>query len=262
MPFLEAAGRRLEYETIPGPPDRPVIVFLHEGLGSIAMWRDFPARCAEQAGCAGLVYSRYGHGKSEQLLEPRKPDYMHVEALQTLPEILDRLGIENPILFGHSDGASIALIHAGGSGRAVASVIALAPHVFVEPEAVAAISETVNAWRTTAMREKLARFHDRVDSMFAGWHEIWSASEFAGWNIEEYLPAIQCPVLAIQGEQDEYGTMSQLDRIAVGARRLQQLRLDVCGHSPHRDQREQVIAATREFVKAGASPNPQTSHSL
>jgi pimeloyl-ACP methyl ester carboxylesterase len=225
------------------------------------MWRDFPARCAEAAGCAGLMYSRYGYGKSEGLHEPRKPDYMHTEALQALPEILDQLGIEKPILFGHSDGASIALIHAGGSGRAVAGVIALAPHVFVEAKAIAGISETVKAWRTTAMREKLARFHDHVDSVFAGWHEIWTAPEFASWNIEPYLPGIQCPVLAINGEQDEYGTMLQLDRIAAGVPHLQQLRLDCCGHSPHRDQREQVIAATREFVTATASRSLQTSHS-
>jgi pimeloyl-ACP methyl ester carboxylesterase len=210
------------------------------------------------------MYSRYGYGKSEGLHKPRKPDYMHTEALQALPEILDQLGIEKPILFGHSDGASIALIHAGGSGRSVAGVIALAPHVFVEPEAIAGISETVNAWRTTAIREKLARFHDHVDSTFAGWHEIWTAPEFTAWNIEPYLPAIQCPVLAINGEQDEYGTMSQLDRIAAGVPHLQQLRLGRCGHSPQRDQREHVIAATREFVfraTAVASQNLQTSHS-
>jgi pimeloyl-ACP methyl ester carboxylesterase len=259
MPFLQAAGRRLEYETIPGPPNRPVMVFLHEGLGSIAMWRDFPARCAARAGCAGLVYSRYGYGKSDQLQEPRRPDYMHAEALQALPEILDQLGIANPILFGHSDGASIALIHAGGAGRPVAGVIALAPHVFVEPEAISGIVATANAWCDTRMREKLASFHNDVDSVFAGWRDIWLSADFRGWNIERFLPVIQCPVLAIQGEEEGYGTMAQLDRIAAAVKNLQQLRLSPCGHSPHRDQPEQVIASTREFATAIASPNRRTS---
>jgi len=250
MPFLQAAGRHIEYQRLPGPADRPVMVFLHEGLGSSAMWRDFPARCVAEAGCAGLVYSRYGYGKSEELHEPRKPDYMHVEALEALPEILDQLGIEKPVLFGHSDGASIALTHAGGSGRAVAGVIALAPHVFVEPEAIRGIAATMEAWRTTPMREKLARFHDHVDSVFAGWHDIWTAPEFGDWNIEQYLPSIRCPVLAVQGEQDEYGTMAQLDRMAAGIPQLQQLRLEQCGHSPHRDQPEQVIRAAARMPAA------------
>ena len=248
MPFLQAAGRRIEYEPIPGPPHRPVMVFLHEGLGSLAMWRDFPARCCQAVGCPGLVYSRYGYGRSEQLHEPRRPDYLHVEALRALPEILDELRIHRPFLFGHSDGATIALLHAGGAARPVAGVIALAPHVFVESKAIRGIEATVELWKTANKREKLARFHDHVDSAFAGWRDIWTSGEFQAWNIEAYLPAIECPVLAIQGEQDEYGTMAQLDRIAASVPHLQQLRLNACGHSPHRDQTQRVIAAVQEFA--------------
>ena len=244
MPFLQAAGRRIEYQRIPGPADRPVMVFLHEGLGSIAMWRDFPARCAAAAGCAALVYSRYGYGNSQEVDGLRQPDFMHVEALHALPEILDQFEIERPILVGHSDGASIALIHAGVAGRAVTGVIALAPHVFVEPKAIQSISDIP----ILLLREKLARFHGHVDSMFKGWRDIWLSPEFADWNIEEYLAGIQCPVLAVQGEQDEYGTMAQLDHIAERVPQLQQLRLDDCGHSAHRDQPERVIEAVREFA--------------
>jgi pimeloyl-ACP methyl ester carboxylesterase len=248
MPFLQAAGRRIEYQQIPGLPGRPTIVFLHEGLGSIALWRDFPARCAVAAGCPALVYSRYGYGQSEPLHEPRRPDYLDTEALEVLPAILDQLEIECPVLFGHSDGASIALLHAGGAGRPVAGVIALAPHVFVEAEAIRGIAATLESWKTTPLREKLARFHDHVDSVFAGWHDIWTAPEFREWNIERYLPRISCPVLVIQGEQDEYGTMAQLDRIAAGVPGVVQLRLQSCGHSPQRDQPERVLAATTDFL--------------
>lgn len=248
MPFLTAAGRRIEYQQIAGPATRPVMVFLHEGLGSVSMWRDFPARCAQRVGCPALVYSRYGYGQSNSLVAPRGVDYLHEEALRALPEILDQLEIERPVLLGHSDGASIALVHAGGTGRAVAGVVALAPHVFVEPEAIRGIAAARLAWQTTPMREKLARFHRDVDSVFAGWYDIWTSPEFLAWNIEEFLPGIRCPVLAVQGEQDEYGTMAQLDRIAHGVKQVRQLRLNACGHSPHRDQAEAVMEAVREFV--------------
>ena len=184
MPFLTAAGRRIEYQQIAGPATRPVMVFLHEGLGSVSMWRDFPARCAQRVGCPALVYSRYGYGQSNSLIAPRGVDYLHEEALRALPEILDQLEIERPVLLGHSDGASIALVHAGGTGRAVAGVVALAPHVFVEPEAIRGIAAARLAWQTTPMREKLARFHRDVDSVFAGWYDIWTSPEFLAWNIE------------------------------------------------------------------------------
>jgi len=207
-----------------------VIVFLHEGLGSLAMWKDFPERCARVSGCAALVYSRYGYGESDRLLESRRVNFMHDEALKTLPELLDKLHVEQPILFGHSDGASIALIHAGGAGRSVRGLILLAPHVFVEDVAIRSIQAAQQAYQSTDWREKLSRYHSDPDSAFRGWNDIWLHPEFRAWNIEEYLPRIACPILAIQGENDEYGTMEQIERVARLARGVQVLKLRDCRH--------------------------------
>lgn len=248
--FADADGHRVEYQLIPGADTAaPTLVFLHEGLGSIAMWRDFPQRVAATSGCPALVYSRYGYGRSEPLAAPRQPDYMHVEALRALPQLLDTLGIETPVLIGHSDGASIALVHAGGAGRATSGVVAMAPHVMVEDVAIAGIRSTVQAYATTDLRQRLARYHDDVDSAFRGWSDIWLAPAFRDWNIEEYLPRVTVPVLAIQGYGDEYGTMEQIDRITRGAPAAAALKLDDCGHAPQRDQAEAVIAAIADFVQ-------------
>ena len=207
-----------------------MIVFLHEGLGSLAMWKDFPERCARVSGCAALVYSRYGYGESDRLLESRRVNFMHDEALKTLPELLDKLHVEQPILFGHSDGASIVLIHAGGAGRSVRGLILLAPHVFVEDVAIRSIQAAQQAYQSTDWREKLSRYHSDPDSAFRGWNDIWLHPEFRAWNIEEYLPRIACPILAIQGENDEYGTMEQIERVARLARGVQVLKLRDCRH--------------------------------
>ncbi|MGE5467166.1 MAG: alpha/beta fold hydrolase [Ignavibacteria bacterium] len=247
--FAVADGHRLEYELIEGDPASAPLVFLHEGLGSIAMWRDFPQRVAAATGRRALVYSRYGYGRSDRLLARRQPDYMHAEALAALPALLDSLALERPILIGHSDGASIALIHAGGAQRAVAGVVAMAPHVMVEELALAGIRATVAAYETTALNERLARYHDDADSAFRGWSDIWLSAAFRAWNIEEYLPRIAVPVLAIQGYGDEYGTMDQLDRIVAAAPDVETLRLADCGHAPHRDQPDAVIAAVAAFVR-------------
>jgi pimeloyl-ACP methyl ester carboxylesterase len=243
--FITVQGRRLEYEF--RRTGAPVMVFLHEGLGSIALWKDFPQHCAANAGCDALVYSRYGYGWSDPLEEPRRVDYMHDEALKTLPELLDRLHIERPILFGHSDGASIALIHAGGAQRDVRGVIAMAPHVMVEPKGIAGI-EAVTSDYPANLREKLARYHSDPDSAFRGWSDIWLHPEFRAWNIEDYVSRITCPVLAIQGFDDEYGTMEQIERIAKAAPQTEILALNQCGHAPHRDQRELVCSAVTHFV--------------
>jgi pimeloyl-ACP methyl ester carboxylesterase len=228
----------------------PWMVFLHEGLGSVAMWKDFPRRCAEAAGCGALVYSRHGYGQSGALTGPRAVGFMHEEALKTLPELLDRLQIERPVLVGHSDGGSIALIHAGGSERAVQGVVALAPHVMVEEFGIRSIEIARVNYQTTDLRAKLTRYHADPDSAFWGWNDIWLHPDFRAWNIEEYLPRIGCPVLAIQGEDDEYGTMEHIERIARGAPRVDVLRLADCGHSPHRDQPDAVIARVAAFVEA------------
>jgi pimeloyl-ACP methyl ester carboxylesterase len=249
MSFLAIKGHRIEYEFIRGAnAGAPMLVFLHEGLGSLAMWKDFPRRCVQATGCGALIYSRYGYGKSDALKESRRVAFLQDEALKTLPELLDKLGVERPILFGHSDGGSIALIHAGGSRRAVRGLILMAPHVMVEDMGLVSIEAAKRAYETTALREKLARYHSDPDSAFRGWNDIWLNPDFRVWNIEEYLPRITCPVLAIQGEDDEYGTMEQIERIARAIARVEVLPLKDCGHSPHRDQPEVVIEAVTQFV--------------
>jgi pimeloyl-ACP methyl ester carboxylesterase len=249
MQFVDVAGRRLEVERIAaGGPGRPALVFLHEGLGSVAMWKDFPGRVAHAAACNAVVYSRYGYGNSTLLAEPRTVGYMHDEALIALPELLDRLAIERPILIGHSDGGSIALIHAGAGVRPVTAVVTLAAHVMVEDISVASIADAKAAYETTELRSKLARYHADVDSVFWGWNRIWLAPEFRAWNIEEYLPRIACPMLAIQGEDDEYGTMEQMRRIGAQVPDVELLDLQDCRHSAHKDQPEAVIDAIVRFV--------------
>lgn len=248
MGFVEVQGHRLEYELIAGAAGAPTIVMLHEGLGSVSMWRDFPRRLAEVTGCPVLVYSRYGYGQSDPLLKPRRVCFMHDEALNALPELLDRLQIARPILFGHSDGASIAIIYAGGSGRPVTGVILMAPHVLVEDISIRSIEAAKVAYETTDLRQKLARHHADPDSAFRGWNDIWLHPDFRDWNIEEYAARISAPVLAIQGEDDEYGTMDQVERIARLAPDVELLKLADCRHSPHRDQPQAVLDAVQRFV--------------
>jgi pimeloyl-ACP methyl ester carboxylesterase len=213
------------------------------------MWKDFPARLAQSTQSTVIVYSREGYGRSHELRASRTPRYMHDEALVVLPEFLDQLGIDRPILFGHSDGGSIALIHAGGSGRPVAGIVALAPHVLVEDISVSSIATAKHAYETTQWRTRLARHHDHVDSAFWGWNDIWLHPDFRTWNIEGYLPRIGCNILAIQGEQDEYGSMEQIERIARAAPHVELLKIKQCGHSPHRDQAEVVLAAVRTWTE-------------
>jgi len=246
--FVEADSHRLEVERLDGDTRRPTLVFLHEGLGSISMWRDFPARVATATGCPAVVYSRYGYGQSDLLEAPFAVDYMHREALETLPELLARLGLERPVLVGHSDGASIALIHAG-SRDGLTGLVALAPHVFVEDISVRSIAEAKTAFETTDLPQKLARHHADARRTFYGWNDIWLHPDFRRWNIEAFLPAIRCPVLAIQGTDDEYGTMAQVEAIERQvAGRCEVVRLAACGHSPHRDQPELTLAAIERFV--------------
>lgn len=246
--FLHAGGHRLEYRRIPGDAAKPVLVFLHEGLGSTALWKDFPDAVAAATGSPALVYSRHGYGRSDPLQGPRAVDYMHREALEVLPQVLGALGITAPVLVGHSDGASIALIHAG-AGHAVRGVAAMAPHVFVEELTVASIAEAAAAWQTTDLPRRLGRYHDHVESAFRGWNHIWLHPDFRAWNIEPYLPRITCPVLVIQGEDDQYGTRAQVDAIVAqvpgGARVLM---LPGCRHSPHVDCRDAVIGALAAFA--------------
>jgi pimeloyl-ACP methyl ester carboxylesterase len=250
MPLVDVASHRIEYLRIEaGGEQRPTLVFLHEGLGSIAMWRDFPERVARETRCDAIVYSRYGYGNSDPLTEPRAVRYMHDEAGIALPQLLDRLAVERPILIGHSDGGSIALIHAASASSRVVGVVTLAAHVLVEDISVASIAAAKAAYETTDLRARLARYHADVDSAFWGWNRIWLDPAFRDWNIEEYLPRIHCPVLAIQGVDDEYGTLEQMRRIDAGVRNAELLVLDDCRHSPHRDRPDAVLAAIAGFVR-------------
>jgi len=246
---LNFEGRRIEYRFAGTAVANGVdLVMLHEGLGSVSMWRDFPERLAQATGCRTLLYSRHGYGASSPLDAPRGVNYMHEEARIWLPAILGRLEIRRPVLFGHSDGASIALIQAARPESEVAGIIALAPHVKVEDLSVQSIEAAKSAYLETDLRVRLSRHHRDVDSAFWGWNRIWLDPAFRAWNIEALLPSIRCPVLAIQGEDDEYGTMEQIASIARAAPCARLLALPACRHSPHRDQPQTVLAAAREFV--------------
>ncbi len=252
---IQAAGRefRIEFDWVgDADPDAPVIVFLHEGLGSLSMWKDFPQRLCEAAGIRGLVYSRPGYGQSTPRApdEHWGPDFMHIQARQVLPALLNALGVTRPAhLFGHSDGGSIALIHAASFPGRVASATVMAPHLMVEEFGLVSIREARVAYETTDLRAKLGRHHADVDSAFRGWNDIWLSPDFLSWSIESLLPDVHCPVLAIQGVDDQYGTMEHIDGIARVLPATRLLKLDACGHSPHRDQPEQVIDATVEFLR-------------
>ena len=258
MAFVSVGGRRIEMARIAaGVPGRPALVFLHEGLGSVAMWRDFPARVAHACGCDAVVYSRHGYGRSAPLEQARGVRYMHDEALVALPDVLRAAAVVRPVLVGHSDGGSIALIHAG-AGHPVAGLVLLAPHVFVEDVSIASIAAAGRAYEETDLRVRLARYHDDVDSAFRGWNDVWLHPDFRAWNIEDALPGIRCPVLAIQGADDEYGTMEQVRRIAAAVPDTDVLELADCRHSPHRDQPEAVIDAITRFVDR-LNPNESSS---
>jgi len=247
---LEVQGHELEVLRIPArDADAPELVFLHEGLGSVSHWKDFPARVAKATGCPVTVYSRYGSGKSDLLTEARPVHFMHDEALHALPDLLAQLSIEDPILVGHSDGASIALIYAGAHDR-VRGLVMLAPHVFVEDLSVASIAAAKVTFETTNLQEKLGRHHRDAARTFWGWNNIWLHPQFRSWNIDEYLPRIRCPILAIQGVDDEYGTMAQVEAIRRQAKGpVQVLALENCKHSPQRDQPEATLGASVKFVE-------------
>jgi pimeloyl-ACP methyl ester carboxylesterase len=252
--FLQAGDRRLEYHWVRpaaarAHPDRPALVFLHEGLGSAALWKTVPDRVAEATGCPALVFSRYGYGKSDRITAPRGVDYMHREALETLPDVLSQLGVSNPILIGHSDGASISIIHAGAGKWPVRGLVAMAPHVFVEDITVTSIAQAKVTFQTTDLGQKLGRYHDDPVATFWGWNDIWLHPDFRRWNIESYLLRIACPVLLIQGADDQYGTLAQIDAIAGQVRGpVEQVILRDCAHSPHVDQKEATLEAIAGFV--------------
>jgi pimeloyl-ACP methyl ester carboxylesterase len=249
---FEILGRRLEYRWIgPSPGGAPSIVFLHEGLGSVGTWRDFPDRLASATGCGALVYSRLGYGGSDSVTGKRPIRYMHDEALEVLTAVLEHFELEKIVVFGHSDGASIALILAGARPSYVRGLIVEAPHVFVESISIEGIERITADYETTRLKERLARYHgSNTDSMFRGWSDVWRSPEFREWNIEEYLPAIECPVLVVQGEDDQYGTLEQVDAVvAQVSGPAESLVIPHCGHSPHSERPDEVLGAATRFVR-------------
>ena len=266
MQQVDIDGVFLELTQLPAPagatPGLAPLVFLHEGLGSVAMWRDWPASLCAATGRAGIVYSRQGYGKSSPVPDVRAPshalpggqrggrllpDYMHREALEVLPRLLARLGVERPVLVGHSDGATIALIHA--AAYPVAACVAMAPHVMVEDISVQSIAEARQAFEATDLPQRLARYHDDVQVAFWQWNDVWLSPAFRDFDIRQEVRGITAPLLAIQGLDDQYGTLAQIDDLAAAVPQAQLLKLPDCGHSPHKDQPAAVNAAIARFLQ-------------
>lgn len=250
--YLKVDGVRLEYQLFGSPAaGSPVLVLLHEGLGCVDMWRDFPRRLHQTTDCPVFVYSRQGYGRSDPKPSPWSVEYMHEEGLEVLPRVLDAAGLDDVILVGHSDGGSIALIYSGGvPGHRARALILMAPHVFNEPLCVASIEQARMAFKDTDLRLKLQRYHgDNVDHAFWGWNGAWLDLDFLGWNIEQYLPAITVPILLMQGEQDQYGTVRQLDAIAAQvASPIRSVVIPDCRHSPFIDQPRLVLDQIGDFL--------------
>ena len=234
---------KLNRQTLP-------IVLLHEGLGSVSRWRDFPAVLADETHRAVFAFSRLGHGQSDPPAKPHSTRFMHEEAW-LLPSILATAGIARTIVLGHSDGGSIALMFAANHPERVDCLVLEAPHVFVEDLSIASIEQTTRRYHEGDLRSRLLRHHKHVDVAFHGWSDVWLDPAFRHWNIEEYLPRVTCPILLIQGIDDEYGTLRQLDAIEAQVRGpVERLVLQECGHAPHRDQRLDVLNAVKKFVSS------------
>jgi pimeloyl-ACP methyl ester carboxylesterase len=249
--FLEIGGQRLEYRMIgPRPNEAPTIVMLHEGLGCVGMWNSFPDRLAQATGAGVFVYSRAGYGKSSPVTLPRPLSYMHDEARETLPRVLSEIGFRRGLLLGHSDGASIATIYAGSvQDHRVRGLVLIAPHFFVEDLSITSIEEAKAAYAQTDLRERLARYHADVDNAFRGWNGAWLDPGFRAWDITEELAYIRVPILIVQGEQDQYGTVAQI----AAAQDECYCPVDVAllpnaKHAPHREAAEETLTAVSEFA--------------
>lgn len=251
--YVFAGGHKLAYQWVNNNPDdsgKPVIVFLHEGLGCMKLWRDFPESLCRMTGCRGLMYDRYGYGLSEKVDKPRENDFLYHEASSVLPELLENLCITEPVLlFGHSDGGTISLIFSALYPEKTAALVAEASHIFLEPVTLRGIKQAIHDYRSNGLREKLAKYHgSNTDSMFYSWASVWTSQETSGWTIELILPEISAPVLAIQGENDNYGTALQTETITSGVRGYSEiLHIPYCGHTPHHEQRETVLKQTAAF---------------
>lgn len=246
---IEVAGGPVEVADLPGDPELAPLVLLHEGLGSIGLWRDLPGDLAAATSRRTIAYSRHGYGGSAPAALPRTPAFMHHEAMAVLPGLLDRLAVADPVLVGHSDGASIALIHAGTGAGTPSGLVLLAPHVVVEEHGLVGIRAVRESYRTSDLPERMARHHTDADATFWGWNDIWLAEEFRSWDIRPECAGVTCPVLLVQGTADAYGTMTQLDEIAAGVRGpVRRLELPDVGHSPHLERPAEVVAAISRFL--------------
>ena len=242
--FVDLPDGRLEAQLIDG--SEPTAVLLHEGLGSVGLWRGLPDTLHRMTGSRVLAFSRYGHGQSDPPTRPRTPTFMHEEALEVLPRVLQATGIENPVLVGHSDGASIAIIHA--SEHPVSGLVLMAPHVFVEQICVDAIGAIRETFASGGLRERMARHHRNPDAAFHGWCDVWLDPAFRDWNLEPLLPKVHAPTLVIQGRDDEYGTLGQVDAIERGVAGPFERLVVSGGHSPHLDHPDEVPAAIAAFI--------------
>ncbi|MEZ5535376.1 MAG: alpha/beta hydrolase [Thiolinea sp.] len=254
---IDWAGRpvSIEYQWVGADDSRaPLMIFLHEGLGSVSLWRDYPARLCNELGWSGLVYSRpaYGQSTPRAVDELWDVDFMHRQAHEVLPALLDALAIDTakrPVwLFGHSDGASIALLYAARFPDKLAGLIVLAPHIMVEELTIRSIEQAKLTYQQTNLRDKLGRHHADPDSAFWGWNNIWLHPPFRAWSIEDEIRTIRCPLLAVQGRDDEYGSLEQIHGIARRVPQTQLLELADCGHSPHRDQVEALTLGVKTFI--------------
>ncbi|MHA6262918.1 alpha/beta fold hydrolase [Arenibacterium sp. CAU 1754] len=248
---LMVDGARLEYVCYgPAPDQAPTIVMLHEGLGCTALWRDFPNRVAEATGMGVFVYSRLGYGQSDPADLPKPLDFMTREAMDVLPKILDQMGFRHGILLGHSDGATISAIYAGSVlDHRVRGLILMAPHFFTEPGGLAAIAEAREAYENGDLKDRMAKYHRNPDNAFRGWNGVWLDPAFENWNVSDVIDYLRIPVLAIQGRDDQYGTLAQVDEIETRSYApVDMLVLDDCKHAPHLEQPEQVLEAIAEFT--------------
>ena len=248
---LSIGGASLEYRMIgPRPDAAPVIVMLHEGLGAVTTWGDFPARLSEQTGAGVFVYSRAGYGKSSTIALPRPLDYMQREATEVLPQLLDAIGFRRGILLGHSDGATIAAYYAGSvQDHRVRGLVLIAPHFFMEDSNIAAIRKTVEAYKTTDLRARLARHHADVDAAFRGWSGAWLDPAFEKFDTTDALAYIRVPVLVLQGAADPYGTLAQVRVLEEECYcPVEAVVLDGTGHAPHREEPAEILPKITEFV--------------
>lgn len=247
---LNVGGLNLEYACHgPAPDAAPTLILLHEGLGCVALWRDLPQRLTEMTGFGVFAYSRAGYGRSDPVPLPRPLDYMEREAQEVLPLVLDQMHIQRAVLLGHSDGATIAALYAGGSGdMRVRGQILIAPHFFTEPFGLAAITQARAAFQSGGLQEKLSKYHDNVDVAFYGWADAWINPAQAEWNVADVIDYLRTPTLCIQGDQDPYGTMAQIDEVMTRSYApVEELRLPGIGHAPHEEAAGECLETISDF---------------